>query len=393
MMAATLPKHLVVRGGMYYVRKDGKRISTGIAVPYQDQAERRMHEIIKDLNDGKHGWNRKPVVVPTLNVYADLYLRTHSTLKKKNSAESDRVALLRWRVVYGEHKLDALVRTDFVAYTTWRQGGSRPDGSKRRDEDGPAGANNTIIHELAVLHTMLNAAVGDGLLTKNPMFKVPKPEAETRDRVLTLDEQDEVFEGLYPEYQRLGTVFLGTGLRANELLKLEPHDVKFDDGYIDLPKHKAKGGKKGRLIPLYPEVVTALKDQIAARETGQVTTVQRPGGCRRKNKTAIFNMGRESALQIFHDAATAKNVESFTIHDLRRTFGTRMAEAGMPIKHLSLVMGHSDIAITAKYYIHIGDDNLKKTMLAIDLGLPGSVKRRRAKGHLKAVSTKSVTPA
>jgi integrase len=41
--------------------------------------------------------------------------------------------------------------------------------------------------------------------------------------------------------------------------------------------------------------------------------------------------------------------ESHRFHDLRHTFGTRMAAAGVPIRTLQAWMGHRDMATTAIY--------------------------------------------
>lgn len=44
-----------------------------------------------------------------------------------------------------------------------------------------------------------------------------------------------------------------------------------------------------------------------------------------------------------------------TLYDLRHTFGTQMAEQGMPDHVLANIMGHADISVTKKYYIGISD--------------------------------------
>lgn len=45
----------------------------------------------------------------------------------------------------------------------------------------------------------------------------------------------------------------------------------------------------------------------------------------------------------------AKLDESHRIHDLRHTFGTRCAAAGVPMRTLQEWMGHRDIATTQRY--------------------------------------------
>ena len=47
------------------------------------------------------------------------------------------------------------------------------------------------------------------------------------------------------------------------------------------------------------------------------------------------------------------NVADGTFHDLRRTYGTMMAEAGIPQHELAYLMGHNDSKTTEKYYIRL----------------------------------------
>lgn len=49
-------------------------------------------------------------------------------------------------------------------------------------------------------------------------------------------------------------------------------------------------------------------------------------------------------------------------HELRHTFGTVLREKGVDIYTISKVMGHSDISITSKIYVHNDLDVLKKAM-------------------------------
>ncbi|MBQ6088811.1 MAG: site-specific integrase, partial [Firmicutes bacterium] len=59
------------------------------------------------------------------------------------------------------------------------------------------------------------------------------------------------------------------------------------------------------------------------------------------------------------DLKTGKRKES---HTYRRTFGTNLAKKGVPITTLCKLMGHSDISVTAKYYIGIGEEEKRKAI-------------------------------
>lgn len=55
-------------------------------------------------------------------------------------------------------------------------------------------------------------------------------------------------------------------------------------------------------------------------------------------------------------------IEATTFHALRHTFCTLLAEMGVPLKNASVLMGHSDIAVTAKVYTHVDDNEKKKSI-------------------------------
>jgi integrase len=48
-------------------------------------------------------------------------------------------------------------------------------------------------------------------------------------------------------------------------------------------------------------------------------------------------------------ALKAAGIENHRFHDLRHTFGTRMAAAGVPLRTLQEWMGHRDITTTQRY--------------------------------------------
>lgn len=53
-------------------------------------------------------------------------------------------------------------------------------------------------------------------------------------------------------------------------------------------------------------------------------------------------------------------------HILRHTGCTRMAEAGMDVKVLQIIMGHSDPAVTMKVYNHVDGERMKKEIQKIE---------------------------
>jgi len=58
--------------------------------------------------------------------------------------------------------------------------------------------------------------------------------------------------------------------------------------------------------------------------------------------------------------------ENVTPHTLRHTFATRCFEAGIPLEVISKELGHSDVSVTARTYVHLLPDFQTKEMLKLE---------------------------
>jgi integrase len=62
------------------------------------------------------------------------------------------------------------------------------------------------------------------------------------------------------------------------------------------------------------------------------------------------------------DACEAANLPATTFHDLRRTFGARLALAGVPMAVIAQALGHKDERITRKHYAHLSPSYVADTV-------------------------------
>lgn len=57
-----------------------------------------------------------------------------------------------------------------------------------------------------------------------------------------------------------------------------------------------------------------------------------------------------------------KKQNKFSFHDLRRTFGTNLANKGISPKVLQKLMGHASLETTMKYYVNADMDEKRKAV-------------------------------
>jgi integrase len=71
-------------------------------------------------------------------------------------------------------------------------------------------------------------------------------------------------------------------------------------------------------------------------------------------------------------ALKAAGLPKFRFHDLRHSAATFLIAAGIPLKHVSDLLGHSTIAITADIYGHLLDESNRAAGEAIGRTLFGA---------------------
>lgn len=200
----------------------------------------------------------------------------------------------------------------------------------------------TVSRERGFLCAVWNRAIANRKTTSvsdNPWREVKAPKCHPRTQVLGREDQARMMATASPEYQRLMTVLLLTGLRANEFLQLRLADIK--KGEIHIRWQTSKGDKE-RFVPMLPEVAEAIKEQ--AKELTR-TAFDRLWS---QTDWAVLKQIKRIAKR-----AGVEDWKSLRTHDFRRTFGTRCAEAGMPMVRLANIMGHAGTQTTEKYYVHL----------------------------------------
>lgn len=177
--------------------------------------------------------------------------------------------------------------------------------------------------------------------------------AQARGRWLTEEEQERLLKACVictsgneniqiPHYwlQEIVLFVLQTGLRVNEILSLEwPHVDLFKKTVTIM---NSKNGEK-RTIPLNQTAFELLK------EKARVSHIKSKYVFATETGTKIDHQNLRRA---FYKALEKAEISDFRFNDLRHTFATRLAQAGVDIYKLSKILGYRSIALKVRYSHH-----------------------------------------
>jgi len=140
-------------------------------------------------------------------------------------------------------------------------------------------------------------------------------------------------------------VLYGAGLRRSELVALDL--VDFDHASQSSLAVRSGKGNKARLCPIAGGTVAALLDWLTMRgdKPGPLFGPINRGG-------RVLDGGRmsdQAVRKILIKRAKQAHVNSFSPHDLRRTFITHLLEAGADIVMVQQLAGHANVITTARY--------------------------------------------
>jgi integrase len=215
----------------------------------------------------------------------------------------------------------------------------------------------TTGHIVGLLHSIYEHAIRRGWTTENPCRYVDRPvvrrdnldirflepaEIEALLRAVPDNDYGRVHRALY-----LAAVM--TGMRQGELLALRWMDVDWSAQRIrvrrNLVRHDFGTPKsnRGRSIPLADRLGGELDrlHQATAYPADEDLVFANPHTGRPMNGNAV--------LKSYQRALESAGVRRVRFHDLRHTFGTRMAAAGVPMRTLQEWMGHRDYKTTLIY--------------------------------------------
>jgi len=334
---------LFKRGRVWWMcfTHNGERIQRSTNVKDRKLAEKIEAKVVTQLAEGK--WFEKPVSTDkTLSDLLDKYVNEYSTPNKApGTAKNDTCMVKDMKEFFGDKLLNKVTPSLISAYKT-----------KCREEGLSAASIN---HRRTLLHQAFKLAVREWEWCQtNPVEKVSREKVRNeRDRWLTLDEEKRLIEKsiLFPTLkdneteprywlQEVVVFALNTGMRQDEILSLEWTAIDLFRKTVTVVK--SKNGEK-RTIPLNQKAFELLKEKSKVRHIRSSYVFTSEAG------TKIL---RRNLLRAFYNVLDRAKIEDFRFHDLRHTFATRLAQAGVDLYKIAKLLGHKDIKMTQRYSHH-----------------------------------------
>lgn len=249
----------------------------------------------------------------------------------------------------------------------------------------------TIEAAVGVLRGLLEQAVDAKLIQANPVRNVGLPRRDAHvDRVLGADEERALLDSLerhspgYPAARLMCELMVDTGLRWEEVAALDTAHVELRRKLVQVGPVMERDGTirpypkspaAERLVPVGDDLWPRLWAHIQTIKRGGLLFTAPKGGSllyptwRARVWIPAIHGRQEYVRRQGHQAKDAIPGAGLadpqpTPHDLRHTFGTRLADNGVGAHEIKKLMGHEKLDATERY-LHAGEGRFDKAREAI----------------------------
>lgn len=298
--------------------------------------------------------------------------------------------------------IGGILKTDVSKWVVEMQTSHRDDCPAPKSCPGCRVGAATIEGAVGVLRGLLDLAIDAELIRTNPAQRVRKPKRNAHvDRVLAGVEERQLLDALdrvapdRPCGRMLAELMLDTGMRWEEAAAIPPELVDTRRQRIHIAwvmerdgtaRPYAKSDAGNRTVSYGEELVARIvAAKLAAPEVEGV--FPRGGPARllipswngkgpllypnwrdRVWRKAITGVPERPKVKghTFRAAIPGAELDDPqpTAHDLRHTFGTRLADEGVPVHDIMALMGHADIR-SAQRYMHSREERFDRARQAL----------------------------
>jgi integrase len=343
-MARSREGSIKLIGGVPYARirwtdDSGRRREKAKKAESKTHARQLIKQMLRELDD--YGSDSLGLHQKTFDELVEFYKQHHfqpaqyvggRKVSGQRSLKKRKYIIEVLKVHFGKKRLRSITYGDMERFRITRINTPTVHGKAR--------SVTTVNRELEVLRNMLNVALREGWIHRNPFTSGPpliqKAHEKTRERILTLEEEERLLAactGRRAHLRPLIICALDTGMRRGEILSLVWSDIDFVNRLIHVKAFNTKTERE-RWLALTP------------RLENELIILHQKSNKQLDEKTFGINDNFKKAFAYVRKLA---GLSELRFHDLRHSAATRMVQMNVPLPLVGRILGHTQANTTMRY--------------------------------------------
>lgn len=331
------------------------------------------HLLAEIKNDTSAEKTRTRAAINTTSTFFDVAEEwlTMTSLKVKPSTYVGYVSILNLHILpaFGFQRVYTVTPLDINQFSKEKLEFGRTDGKGGLSP-------KTVRDILSIIKSIMDFAWKEKIIPNRLTINYPKQKHETI-RVLSRQEQSSLENILTTDLNiyKLGILLcLYTGIRVGEVCALLWQDISSEYDAISIRqttqriKNLSDNESKTKIIIDTPKSLRSIR-------IIPIPTFISPLLRSFHNDTQVYFLGADDIAFVeprtmqnhFARFVTMAKIPNANYHSLRHTFATRCIEAGVDVKSLSEMLGHSSVNITLNRYVHSSFEQKREGINKLEL--------------------------
>ena len=339
---------------------DGKIIYGSVyGKTFQEVKEKRLKKI-KELDNQKQNFKSClfETVLDNWLIQKSIYVKKSTLYKYQNLIEK------QIKPILGKRNIVDITSNELNSFII-----QKIKSGKLNDKGG---LSSSYVKTIAiVLNSVMKYAIQENII-ENKIYSIPKPVINKKELQILNKNEKKLIESYIiknlTESNLAILLSLNTGLRIGEVCALRWKDIDLQNQIIKV-RHsivRVSSSEGSYLLLDKPKTVSS------TREIPIINSIYQILKAFQKEDEMFFATGTKEFLKPrtleyrFKQILKICNVKHVNFHALRHTFATTCIQAGVDVKSLSEILGHSNASITLNTYVHSSIEIKKEQLEKID---------------------------
>ena len=228
------------------------------------------------------------------------------------------------------------------------------------------GKHNELAHKcIRFMNTILNDAIANGYLGKNPCMSIKQAKVIHKERQILTSTQDKILLESNHKYANFFRILRYTGMRRQEIVPLlVDKDIDLKNKKIIInkavsfaqnqPSLKSTKNEKSRIVPIPDIIFEDLKKQVDFCKKNDIKYLF-------TKQTDTNAMLTQESIRCMSNSFCNEIGFTFTPHQLRHSYCTMLYYSGVGMKEAQSLMGHSSAKMVYDIYTHLDEEKDNST--------------------------------